>query len=48
MQTLVAAGRPGPPVDDRNPALPYKDPKQWELWYIPNYGQCRIYIINRL
>ena len=24
-----------------------KDPKLWELWYIPNSGQCRIYIINR-
>ena len=23
------------------------DPKPWELWYIPYYGQCRIYIINR-
>ena len=23
-----------------------KDPKLWELWYIPYYGQCRIYIIN--
>ena len=22
-------------VDDRNPALPLKDPKLWELWYIP-------------
>ena len=21
-------------VDDRNPALPIKDPKPWELWYI--------------
>ena len=24
-----------------------KDPKLWELWYTPYYGQCRIYIINR-
>ena len=24
--------------DDRNPALPYKDPKLWELWYIPYSG----------
>ena len=24
-----------------------KDPKLWELWHIPSYGQCRIYIINR-
>ena len=24
-----------------------QDPKLWELWYIPYYGQCRIYIINR-
>ena len=24
-----------------------KDPKLWELWYIPYYGSCRIYIINR-
>ena len=23
-----------------------KDPKLWELWYIPYYGSCRIYIIN--
>ena len=24
------------------------DPKLWELlWYIPSYGFCRIYIINR-
>ena len=21
-----------------------KDPKLWELWYIPDYGSCRIYI----
>ena len=25
-----------------------KDPKLWELWYIPYYGKCRIYIINRI
>ena len=25
-------------VDDRNPALPYKDPKLWELWYKPYCG----------
>ena len=24
-----------------------KDPKLWELWYIPYYGSCRIHIINR-
>ena len=24
-----------------------KDPELWELWYIPYYGICRIYIINR-
>ena len=24
-----------------------KDPKLWELWYVPHYGSCRIYIINR-
>ena len=23
------------------------DPRLWELWYIPYYGDCRIYIINR-
>ena len=23
-----------------------KDPKLWELWYIPYYGHCTIYIIN--
>ena len=28
-------------------ALP-KDPKLWELWYIPYYGSCRIYIINSM
>ena len=22
-------------------------PKLWELWYIPYYGSCSIYIINR-
>ena len=27
-----------PTVDDTNPALPQKDPKLWELWYIPYYG----------
>ena len=25
-----------------------KDPKLWELWYVPYYGQCRISIINRM
>ena len=25
-----------------------KDPKPWELWYIPYYGYCMIYIINRI
>ena len=34
-------------VDDINPALPHKDPKLWEVWYVPYYGLCRIYIINR-
>ena len=30
-------------------ALHYlKDPKLWELWYIPQYGSCRVYIINRM
>ena len=24
-----------------------KDPKLWELWYIPYYGSCRILSINR-
>ena len=24
-----------------------KDPKLWKLWYVPYYGKCRIYIINR-
>ena len=24
-----------------------KDPKLWELWYIPYYGYCSIYTINR-
>ena len=24
-----------------------KDPKLWELWYIPYNGLCRIYIIHR-
>ena len=33
-------------VDDINPAY-LKDPKLWEFWYIPYYGSCRIYIINR-
>ena len=23
-----------------------KDPKLWELWYIPYYGYCRMYTIN--
>ena len=25
-----------------------KDPKLWELWFIPYYGKCRICIINRI
>ena len=25
-----------------------KDPKLWELWYIPYYGSCRILSINRM
>ena len=25
-----------------------KDPKLWELWYIPYCGSCRISIINRM
>ena len=25
-----------------------KDPKLWELWYIPSYGSCRILSINRM
>ena len=25
-----------------------KDPKLWELGYIPYYGSCRVYIINRM
>ena len=25
-----------------------KDPKLWELWYIPYYGSCRILSINRV
>ena len=25
----------------------FKDPKLLELWYIPYYGLCRMYIINR-
>ena len=24
-----------------------QDPKLWALWYVPYYGYCRIYIINR-
>ena len=24
-----------------------KDPKLWELWYIPYYGSCMILSINR-
>ena len=24
-----------------------KDPKLWELWYIPSNGSCRILSINR-
>ena len=25
-----------------------KDPKLWELWYIPYHGQCRILSINSM
>ena len=25
-----------------------KDPKLWELWYIPFYGSCRILSISRI
>ena len=25
-----------------------KDPKLWELWYIPYYGSCRILSFNRM
>ena len=25
-----------------------KDPKLWELWYIPYFGSCRILSINRM
>ena len=25
-----------------------KDPKLWELWYIPYYGSCRILSISRM
>ena len=25
-----------------------KDPKLWELWYIPYYGSCRILSISRI
>ena len=25
----------------------FKDPKLWDLWYIPYYRQYRVYIINR-
>ena len=25
-----------------------KDPKLWEIRYIPRYGSCRIYIISRI
>ena len=25
-----------------------KDPKLWDLWYIPYYGSCRILSINRI
>ena len=36
----------------RSPALrpqnPTVDAKQWELWYIPCYGCCRISIITRI
>ena len=24
------------------------DPKLWELWSIPFYGNCRIYIMSRM
>ena len=38
----------GATVDDIN-LHDLKDPKLrlWELWYIPDYGYCLIYIINR-
>ena len=26
----------------------FKDPKLWELWYIPYYGSCRILSISRI
>ena len=35
-----------PTVDDINHYL--KDPKLWELGYIPYNGKCRIYIIHRM
>ena len=35
-------------ADDLNPWHYLKDPKLWELWYIPYYGKCRIHIINRM
>ena len=25
-----------------------RDPRLWEVWYIPHYGECRIYVINRI
>ena len=38
-----------PTVDDMERILYYlKEPKLWELWYIPYYGQCRIHIIGRI
>ena len=37
---------PSTTVDDIH--LHYlKDPKLWELWYIPYHGKCRAYIISR-
>ena len=29
------------------PRRTLNDPRLWELWYHPNYGQCRIYIMSR-
>ena len=35
-------------VDDINPYHHLKDPKLWELWYVPLlWVMLRIYIINR-
>ena len=29
-------------------SITFKDPKLWDLRYIPYYGKCRSYIINRI